>query len=225
MKKFAILLIILLSTIINANAYNPKAIYKCVDTSSKAIALTFDDGPHPEKTAEILAILKKHDVKATFFLIGANAERYPETVKQIINEGHEIGNHTYTHNLKSKATEINDAERFDKLLEDNFGYKIKLFRPPGGIIKADTESIAQKLGYKIILWNIDTKDWAHKSTASITNNILSNCRCGSIVLMHDYITGESHTEAALDRVIPKLKKEGYSFLTVSNLLETENRSE
>jgi polysaccharide deacetylase family sporulation protein PdaB len=221
MKKFISVIIILIILFITANSLNEKAIYKNANTDKKTVSLTFDDGPHPKKTTEILDILKKHDVKATFFIIGINAEQHPDIVKRIIDEGHEIGNHTYSHNLKTKKTPTSEIERLDEYINKSFGYKIKLYRPPGGIICQDTKKVSQELDYDVILWNVDTKDWAHKSVTSIKNNVLKNVSCGSIILMHDYITGESNTADALDIIIPELKKEGYQFLTVSELIENK----
>ena len=186
------------------------------------IALTFDDGPHPVYTPEILDILAKYDVKGTFFVVGSNMEAYPEIVCQTVEAGHEIGNHTYTHLSASKAKEKALSEEIEKT-HDNIlqicDYETRIFRPPGGVVSKELKKAVSRLDYKIILWNIDTKDWAHNSVKNITSNITDNIKSGSIILFHDYIFQNSPTAEALDVIIPKLKEEGYTFVTVSELIE------
>lgn len=201
--------------------------YRCVKTDKKVVCLTFDDGPHPEYTEKILDILKKYEIKATFFVVGENAEKYPEIVKREKQEGHEIGNHTKTHVDVCKTT----AEKVEKeilqthdIINGLCDYEIKLIRPPGGALSQRLKNTADMMDYKIILWNVDTRDWAHSSVDSIYLNVEKNCKNGSIILFHDYISGKSPTVDALEKVIPFLKKEGYEFLTVSELCELEEKT-
>ena len=197
-------------------------IYRCVSNDRKMISLSFDDGPHPTETAKILSILRKYSIKETFFTVGKNAELYPDILRQISDEGHEIGNHTFSHDLGKKSTldTIKDELKTNheiilKICEN----EPKLFRPPGGVLNQHTLKEAKEMGYKIVLWNVDTKDWMHRSADEITETVLSDVKSGSIILMHDYISGNTNTAEALERIIPLLLKEGYCFLTVGQLIQ------
>lgn len=201
------------------------SIYYSVNTDGKFIALTFDDGPHKYRTDEILDILEENDVKATFFTVGVMAKEYPDIVKRIISEGHEIGNHTYTHSKMKKLSREKleyEIEETEKVLYEICEYRPKLFRPPEGWCSDVITSVACDLDYDVILWDIDTLDWAHNSSENITNCIEGSVKPGSIILFHDYVSGESPTIEALKTIIPKLKIQGYEFVTVSELINKEN---
>lgn len=189
------------------------------------IALTFDDGPHPKYTEEILDILKANDLKATFFIIGQNAEQYPEIVQRIVDEGHEIGNHTFTHpHMRSTSKEKlrEEIEKTEKILNDICSYKPVLFRPPEGFCCNAVENCAEVFDYNIMLWDIDTCDWAHNSVDNIVKTVVSKAKTGDIILCHDFVTKPSPTPEALKRFIPKLKAKGFEFVTVSELLQSEH---
>ena len=187
----------------------------------KRIALTFDDGPHETYTAEILSILKEYGIKATFFVVGQNAKAYPKLVKQEADEGHEIGNHTYTHpklreqNAESFSCEL---EKTRVVIEEITGVSPILFRPPEGFREGVIKTVAKEQGYQMILWSVDTEDWRGLSASQIENAIMKDVKDGSIILCHDYVVGKSHTPEALRRVIPQLLEEGYEFVTVSDLV-------
>ena len=191
--------------------------------AGKCVALTFDDGPHPEYTPQILDILDEYGVKATFFVVGENAARYPEIVKRIIDSGHEIGNHTWSHKGMKGITreqaekEITDTHVF---LKETFNYCPVLFRPPGGGEYSLAREIAAENGYKYVLWawRTDSKDWACPDAESISQTVLSTVSEGDIVLLHDYVGGKSSTPQALRQIIPQLLAQGYSLDTVSGLL-------
>lgn len=192
--------------------------------SSSKIALTFDDGPHPKLTREILDILSQYEVSATFFVIGKNAEAYPELVKAEIDGGHEVGNHTYSHaNLKRESVETikDELDRAERAVYEAAEYRPKLIRPPGGNFNESFKNIAEEYNSSIILWNVDTRDWAHNSVDAICKNVLSNVKCGDIILFHDHITGGSPTPEALRRIIPELKSRGFTFATVSELIGSD----
>ena len=188
------------------------------------IALTFDDGPHPRYTPRILDILKKYDIKATFFTVGINAYYYPETLKMVVESGHEIGNHTYSHPKVSSIqreklrNEIQDCE---DMLYELAEYKTKLFRPPEGMIDSDILNVINDLDYSVILWDIDTRDWAHTPADQIADNVIKNISSGDIILMHDYIGVNSPTCEALELFIPELLSKGYKFVVISELIGTE----
>jgi peptidoglycan/xylan/chitin deacetylase (PgdA/CDA1 family) len=196
-------------------------VYSIGQQSGHMIALTFDDGPHPKKTPEILDILKQNSIPATFFVVGENAAENEEIVERIYREGHEIGNHTLTHKYLHDAS-IGVVEReidlCDHVIFNHSEYNSIVFRPPGGLYDADLTTVCSKRGYSVVLWSIDTRDWAGTSALDICKEIYNNVEDGSIILMHDYVCGESHTAEALRIVIPELKKLGYRFVTVSELI-------
>ena len=194
------------------------------------VAITFDDGPDPRWTPKILDILKAANVKAAFFLVGVNAERYPGLVRRIVNEGHEIGNHTYYHpNLalcwpEHVRLELNATQL---LLETITGRATTLFRPP---YAADTDpsqvselaplQIAQELNYLVVLESIDPQDWAKPGADIILQRVKQQRRDGSIILLHDAGGDRSQTVAALPRILDWLHTRGDTIVAVSTLLGT-----
>jgi len=185
------------------------------------IALTFDDGPHPKYTPEILDILNEYGICATFFAIGENAALYPDILKRCQNEGHEIANHTYSHTDLSKNSYNNICAEVcstEKILFENLDTRTKLLRPPGGLYGKNVIRAASELDYTLVLWNVDTKDWAHTPPDKIANKVIDCAQPGDIILMHDFIGKDSPTPDALRKMIPKLLEMGYRFVTVSELL-------
>ena len=192
-----------------------------IETQEKVVALTFDDGPHPRTTAEILDVLKEYGVRATFFNVDENALKRPELTAREVAEGHEVGNHTFTHiNIRS----LSEEEVKRQLLEtedavtEAAGVKPTLFRPPEGRIGEEGERAAEELGYTVVLWSVDTRDWTHRTAYAIAETVTQNVKDGDVILCHDFISGESHTAEALRIFIPKLLEEGYEFVTVSELI-------
>ncbi len=196
-------------------------VYFSCENAEKRIALTFDDGPHYKYTAEILDILKEYNIKATFFVVGQLAERYPDIILREISEGHEVASHTWSHahltllSDKSLEDEISATEEF---LYELAEYRPTLLRPPEGKYGENLLRVAGKLDYEVILWTVDTRDWAHTPTDKIVETVLNNTESGSIILCHDFIGGESPTPDALRQFIPKLIENGYEFVTVSDLI-------
>lgn len=190
--------------------------------SKKLIALTFDDGPHPKETNEVLDVLRKYNVKGTFFIAGKHANWYPKPLVRASQEGHEIGNHTFNHPDISNLT-INQIEeeivKCEEILVKLTGKKPTLFRPPfGSYRKEELAKIAKSNGYKVILWTtIDAKDWKNPPASKIAKIIVNNAKNGDIVLLHDYAT--NNTVEALDILIPQMIDKGFEFVTVSELLE------
>jgi peptidoglycan/xylan/chitin deacetylase (PgdA/CDA1 family) len=220
-KGIAVLLVCSLLTFSVRSEERISNVYHAHSNSGMKIALTFDDGPHPRLTPKILDILKRYHIHATFFIIGKNAELYPHLVERILSEGHEIGNHTYSHNkvVGCDFGQIKrEVEHCESVIYEIADYKTKLIRPPEGFLDDNVKAIAQQMDYNIILWNIDTLDWAHKSPADICQNISKNISQGSIILMHDYIGYHSPTPEALALFIPVLLERGYQFSVVSDLI-------
>nr|WP_243734911.1 N-acetylmuramoyl-L-alanine amidase [Paenibacillus turpanensis] len=192
---------------------------------SKRIALTFDDGPDEKETEQILDVLQKHQVKATFFIVGKQAEKHPELVLREANEGHELANHTYSHKYFTKnitEREIRDEiEDNQKLIFSITGKMTTYFRPPAGIYNEKIVNATLKAGHRMVLWswNQETLDWDLPGSHTIANHVVKNAKGGDIVLLHDRVTGKSQTIAALDQLIPTLKEQGYTFVTLSEMLK------
>ena len=181
----------------------------------KKIALTFDDGPNPEYTPKLLDGLKERNVKCTFFLLGKNAEVYPDIVKRISKEGHLIGNHTYSHvQLTTLSDEMakKELDMTDKVICDITGKNVEYVRPPFGDWNKKSTMMDS---YIIVLWNVDSRDWVLKNRECIVRNTLASVKDGSIILMHD--SYQTSVDAALD-IIDSLKREGYEFVTVDELV-------
>ena len=209
----------------------PGIVYNQGDPSEKKVALTFDDGPDPDTTVQILDVLKEHDVKATFFVIGKRAEADEPVLKRMKDEGHIIGNHTWNHpNLMKldKETITKELMETEDFVEKAVGYKMSLFRSPYGSLNRDNVKQVADLGYKIIAWNVDSLDWKSLSGEQVRTNILENVRNGSIILQHSAGgPGEdlSGTVEALPVIITTLKKEGYKFVTIPELLDIPYQKE
>ena len=196
-------------------------IFRKNENASMKIALTFDDGPHPYQTPKILDLLDKYGIKATFFVVGVNVGYYGYVLDMISKRGHEIGNHTFTHPQVANLNPDKLKEEVEKCESTIYGLtdiKTKLFRPPEGMIDPDVKRVLGTLDYKVILWDIDTRDWAHTPPESIAKNVLDHVSSGDIILMHDYIAYNSPTAEALDIFIPELLSRGYSFVVVSEII-------
>ncbi|MBQ7364043.1 MAG: polysaccharide deacetylase family protein [Clostridia bacterium] len=194
-----------------------------IATNEKQIALTFDDGPHPENTDRILALLARYGITATFFVIGQNIEYFPEAFLHLQEAGVELGNHTYSHPKLYQKNAVMLAEELrlcEEAMMQRGAEKPVLFRPPEGVRNAVVSAVSKERGYETVYWNLDTLDWTGASAKSIETAILSGVKDGSIILCHDYIVGGGHTVEALETVIPRLLSEGYRFVTVSELLGT-----
>ncbi len=185
-----------------------------VETGAKQVALTFDDGPDPKVTPQILATLAKYDAKATFFMLGSRVESYPEIANDVLTAGHELGNHTWTHaNLTNMATDsiTREVSRTNNIIEHATGQAPTVFRPPYGAFNDDTLNEVQ---LPVVLWDVDTLDWKHRDAAQLLTSVKSSVHDGSNVLMHDI---HLSTAQGLDSVLAYLTSEGYEFVTVSEL--------
>jgi len=184
--------------------------------AKKRVALTFDDGPDAKVTPQILAILKKYNVKATFFMVGKNASNNPKTAEQVYKEGHEIGNHTWNHpkltNL-AKASVKEEVDRTSNAIYKAIGQYPTVFRPPYG---ATSDQVRSVITMPSILWSIDTLDWKHRNADKILTYVKASVNDGSIILMHDI---HQTTADGLENVILYLQKQGYECVTVSDILQ------
>lgn len=180
----------------------------------KIVALTFDDGPHPTHTPVLLEILKRHQVPATFFVLGSRVEQYPALARQIVTSGHQIGNHTWDHaDLSSLDTDTikADLDRTALAVAVATGAVPQVMRPPYGVV---TTELQQAAATPLVLWSIDPKDWRDREADTVVQRVEAEIKPGSVILLHD-IYGSS--VEATERIILSLKAQGYTFVTVDQL--------
>ena len=209
MKKFLVLLLL---------------IEKFAFSQGKFVSLTFDDGPHPGYIPRIVRILEKYNARATFFVVGKMAEKYPDLIKLLVESGMELGNHTYSHRrLKYLRYEerIKEIEMTNKVIEKICGVHLKYLRPPGGRYDWEVITLAEKFGMEVILWDVNSNDSnKYLTEKEFFDGIFSKIRNGSIILLH---TGSDLTLRVLEKLIIRLKRMGYKILTVSGLKKRQKK--
>ena len=186
------------------------------------IALSFDDGPHPRLTPVILDILAEYGIKATFFMVGENVGYYPDAARAVAEAGHEIGNHTFSHRKFNRMSEhemLDEIHACEQAISGVTVTPAHFIRPPEGQMNEAMRRVIGTLDYRIILWDVDTRDWAHTPPSEISRHILDTVQAGDIILMHDFIGHNSPTPEALRMVIPALLERGYRFVTVGELVD------
>lgn len=197
----------------------------CVDVGNeKKIALSFDAAWGNEDTKDILAILKKHDVKVTFFMTGGWVEKYPDDVKAILEDGHDLGNHSENHKNMSQLSKSAQKEELMEVhnkVKELTGYEMNLFRPPYGDYDNSVILNATECGYYTIQWDVDSLDWKDYGADSIIKTVCQHKHLGpgSIILCHN---GAKYTATALDEMITQLKKDGYTLVPISELIHKNN---
>lgn len=202
----------------------PDTVFLSGPTTEKKVALTFDDGPDPRVTGFLLDVLKEENVPATFFLMGVRVDAYPDLAKRISDEGHSIGSHGYWHtpiiNLTDKQATY-DLEKAKQAITHAVGQDTNLFRPPFGLLNEQKVELLKELNYSVILWSVDSEDWKMPSPDEMANDVIENVKPGSIILHHDGANWNidlSGTVTAVKKEIEELKKQGYTFVTVQELL-------
>lgn len=199
-----------------------KVVYNSIHTNEPYIALTFDDGPHVTNTPRLLDMLRDRNIKATFFVVGKCAQEYPHLIRRILAEGHEIGNHTWTHRslpTLSEASAHDELVKTAKAVEDASGYHIRVMRPPYGATNLRLKKTCyDDFGYPTILWDVDPFDWKRPGASVVKSRILAGTRPGSIILCHDI---HQQTIDAMPDTLDTLLSKGYRFVTVSQLLNLE----
>src|SRR5437588_6845415 len=197
----------------------PAITFNSVHVDGPYIALTFDDGPSATLTPKLLDLLAAHHIKATFFVIGENVAEHPEIVARAAREGHEIGNHSWSHPNLAKMSDDNvrsQLRRTDDAIRGATGNRPTLLRPPYGSITArEKHWIHDEFGYRIILWDVDPYDWKRPGPAVVRNRILKETQPGSIVLSHDIHPG---TIEAMPSTLDALEAKGFKFVTISELI-------
>lgn len=185
------------------------------DMKVKKVALTFDDGPHPTITRQLLDGLRDRDVKATFFVTGEHALECPKQIKQMQDDGHLIGNHTYHHvQLTTVGTEIFQSEitQTNEVIEEITGEKPEFIRPPYG---SWDKALETQLNMLPVLWDVDPLDWCSTDAQQISKKVLSQVKENDIILMHD---GYESSVTAAFMIVDELKRQGYEFVTVDELI-------
>jgi peptidoglycan/xylan/chitin deacetylase (PgdA/CDA1 family) len=193
---------------------------------TKQLALTYDDGPNDPHTLHLLEVLAKHEVRATFFLVGRYARQRPDIVREIVKAGHAIGNHTFTHPLlifKSEAEIRKELSDCQAAISEVTGEVPKLFRPPFGGRRPAVLRIARELGLQPIMWNVTGFDWNAPPAEVIERKVTSQIRGGNVILLHDGGHKEmgadrSQTVIATDNLITRYKNEGYAFTKIPEML-------
>ncbi len=193
--------------------------YNSCNVSDNSIAITFDDGPHPQLTPKLLDLLKERGIKATFYVIGKNVEAYPDITKRIIAEGHEIGNHTWNHPALTKigaAKVKSEMDRTTEIIVKTTGVKPATMRPPYGATNASlNKKLDEEYGMKVILWSVDPQDWKYRNADRVASQLIENAKSGGILLAHDI---HASTVAAMPRTLDALTAKGFNFVTVTELL-------
>jgi polysaccharide deacetylase family sporulation protein PdaB len=200
-------------------------IIRKVETDRKVVALTFDDGPSATFTPQILNILKRYHAKATFFVIGSRVKAYPQLVREEFDNGNEIANHSYRHIImtqqKPKTIE-NELENTQQTVESVLRCRQpRVFRPPRGRIDHHLLRVSQEKEYAVVLWSVDSRDWADPGVDHIVRAVLSRVDKGDIIVFHDQGGNRKQTVEAVKRIVPLLQSRGYEFVTVSELLGME----
>jgi len=188
-----------------------------LNIADDSIHLTFDDGPDPVATPLILQELKAHNIQATFFLLGQNVQKFPDLVRQIHNEGHQIGNHSYAHKrllFKNKAFLRDEILRTMEILEKTIGTHSKYFRPPYGYFGWTTLKVLHELGLTCVLWDVDSKDYKLNSVTDISLRVISNTTNGSILLFHDNDLTSHRVGTYLPVLLNTLLRKGFIFKTL-----------
>lgn len=203
----------------NINA-DDTVVIKKVPTSHKVVALTYDDGPHYQSTPKLLEVLRQKQVKATMFVTGMHVERHPELVAQMVADGHEIASHGYSHKFLAKEPPQVRSEEIARTeaVITSIAPKPVLFRPPGGSYNDAITAELKSRGYTTVLWSVDPRDWSVPPVGEVVNAVMKGVKPGSIIIMHD---GQYPlpTAQATGIIIDRLRADGYTIVTVSELLQ------
>jgi peptidoglycan/xylan/chitin deacetylase (PgdA/CDA1 family) len=198
-------------------AFCPVAVCQAMDRKTsvhKVVYLTFDDGPSLIYTPKILTVLQQEHVHATFFILGARAQKFPNIARRIVKDGHEIGNHGYCHDFlkhKDPTWVGKDVRKTDTIIHQITGAYPRYYRPPGGIINSIETRSVRTLGHPVALWTVDSRDWATPNSDIIVRRVLAAVQPGSIILMHDGVSNSRFTVLALPQIIERLHAAGYEF--------------
>jgi peptidoglycan-N-acetylglucosamine deacetylase len=195
-----------------------------IKTNEKVVALTFDDGPHKKYTSEILDLLAQYDAKGTFFIVGQLAEKNPEIILRMYEEGHGLANHTYTHPFSRNVSRVmKEIKQTNDTIFSITGYMPTLFRPVEGQYTDSMIDEIVKGGFKVVMWSWhqDTEDWRDPGVNKIVNKVLKGIKEGDVILFHDGGGNREQTVKALERILPELQNQGYQFVTIEELIKIQ----
>ncbi len=203
-----------------------KVVITDIDTNQKMVALTFDDGPDPNFTPVLLDVLKKYKARATFFVLGVRSEDQPAIIKRMAREGHEVANHSYSHRDFGKGDNtdhmLKEIRQTNDIIHRLSGQEPVLFRPPGGYLSNALIDLIRKEKMTIAYWSYiqDTKDWQGKRAEVIADHLIKNIKPGQIIILHDGASNGMETVRAVNIMIERLDRDGYRFVTVSELIKS-----
>jgi len=239
-RPFIYALILILSAYAGAAAQDPtlaatspapsavsseKITFTEVNVDGPYIAMTFDDGPHATNTPKLLEMAAERHIKLTFFVLGECVEQNPDVLRREVAEGHEIGNHSWSHPNLAKLSDADvrsQLQRTEDIIEKTAGIKAKLMRPPyGELTKRQRILVNHEFGYKVILWDVDPLDWKRPGPNVVAQRIIAGAQPGSIILSHDI---HPPTIAAMPQVFDALLAKGFKFVTVSELISLAQTS-
>ena len=210
-----------------ANLHYKQIVYR-INTEEKIIALTVDDGPDPRFTPKILDILKENNVHATFFVVGSQLEKYPDIGKRLVEEGNEVGNHTYSHQVlpsEDANQVVNEIVKGAEVIQKVLDTKTKYFRAPKGLFNNDVLKVANEQGEMVIMWSITLEHHASITPQDMAMRIIDKITPGCIILMHDGRLDRTKSIEALPILIKGLQEKGYKFVTLSELLAAEEHKD
>jgi len=195
----------------------------CGDPNSKTIALTFDDGPHPQYTPQVLSVLKRYNITASFFWLGNCVHRFPEVAKTVSEQGHWIGLHGYEHDsfpLLSPTQLKQSLEKTQVAIYNACNLspeQVRDVRPPNGFFTPQTLKLFQQWNYRPVMWSVVPEDWVHPGVNVVVNRVMKQVKNGSLIVLHDGYSGGKDVAETINILIPKLLQQGYEFVTVDSL--------
>lgn len=198
---------------------SPGHIVYSVATTKKWVALTFDDGPNPKYTMRIMDTLNHYHAHATFFVLGHLVREHPTIIQQLAAHGQEIGNHTDQH-LKMDHLTVTDVKACDQAIMKVIGKRPLFLRPPGGGLSEHLVQVAEQTKHIVIMWSwdVDSKDWSQPGVQKIVDRVIQHVKPGTIIILHDGGGKREQTVTALNEILKQLTKQGYQFVTISQLL-------
>ena len=190
------------------------------NTAVRQVALTFDDGPHPTYTPQVLSLLKKYGIQATFFCIGKHVLQHPELVKELHDQGHVVANHTFTHaatiDFHSKAKWLEELRQADATIANIIGRTPLFFRPPYGVTTPHLAKAIWETGHTVVGWRLRPYDTLQRTPQQLINTILKRTKPGDIILLHDT---HKRIVPVLEQLLPELKHRGFEMVTVEKLIQ------